>query len=209
MMKWLRKHEQANLATVPATEERVAWAAEIPGLFGKPLCAIQVEVVNTPQNEGSRWTLRGRLHTHLAALSSSSGESPTAAKGLAVQRLIGRVLDRRHQPAWLQRLSQPLLNLDFHTWLEFHASTAPLARGARDLMPESERLAALGVETPAGDGPLVRTWAGQSSLGREGFAQVSLLRFDKHHLPAAVAALFGRQPLHVAGAIVNVVEESD
>jgi hypothetical protein len=38
---------------------------------------------------------------------------------------------------------------------------------------------------------------------------VSLLRFDKHHLPAALAALLGRQPLHVAGAIVNVVEESD
>ena len=113
----------------------------------------------------------------------------------------------------LRAIAEPLLRHDFNSWIELRASTADLADGAGALLPETDRLRALGIEPKLSDAkndaPMTQSWAGSAMGPRPGFAQVSLLQIDKRHLPPALAAMLGARPFQMAAAVINVAEEED
>lgn len=207
-----------------ADGERYTLSAEIPGLKpGKPLWRINIELHTQPQGDGERLRLRAHWQANfasaLAPSLSHAGKAPEppeespaarAAEQLPAQR-VGQWLKRRLDNPLLRSLAEPLLRHDFNSWLELRASTADLADGAAALLPETERLKALGIEprlsSPGDAAPLAQSWAGSATGSRPGFAQVSLLQMDKRHLPPALAALLGARPFQLAAAVVNVVEE--
>lgn len=203
-----------------ADGERYTLAAEIPGLRpGKPLLRLQMEMHSEPQGDGERLRLRAHWQFNFAsALGPALGVDPRqqnessseSAERLPAER-VGQWLRQRLDNPTLRRIAEPLLRHDFSSWLELRASTADLADGAGALLPETDRLKALGIEpklsTSTQNAPLAQSWAGSAGGPRPGFAQVSLLQMDKRHLPPALAALLGSKPFQLAAAVVNVVEE--
>lgn len=206
--------------------ERHAFTLEIPGASpDRPAWRLRVELSSEAQGDGERLRVRAHLHSRLAEVLSALPRTPPARAALGVDaasapaptagtaltpayRLAARGLRLALAVPVVRRLAEPLLRHDFDSWIELRASTADLADGAAALMPEVEGLRALGIEPKLSDGPLAQTWAGPADPRGGGFAQVSLLRFDRRHLPAALAALLGGRPFNVAGAIVNLVEEA-
>ena len=203
--------------------ERYTLSAEIPGLRpGKPLWRINVEMHSEPQGDGERLHLRAHWQANFAsalgpALSADAEPPPVVQSGpssetLPVQR-VGQWLRRRLDNPLLRAIAEPLLRHDFNSWIELRASTADLADGAGALLPETDRLKALGIvpklSDAKNDAPLTQSWAGSAMGPRPGFAQVSLLQVDKRHLPPALAALLGARPFQMAAAVINVVEEED
>jgi hypothetical protein len=201
---------RAEARAVPAAAnkpESFAFSAEIPGgAAGKPLWRLAIEMHSQPQGEGEQ--LRMRVHWQANLGSSLSLPAPRAGSGgsTAVAERIGGWLRAGLSQPLVRRLAEPLLRQDFNSWMEVRASSADLADGTQALLPEAERLRAFGVELPEGDGPLAQTWAGAAPGPQAGFAQLSLLRLDKRHLPPALAALLGAKPFQLAAAIVNVIE---
>jgi hypothetical protein len=104
----------------------------------------------------------------------------------------------------LGAVARPLLQHDLNTWLEVHASTASLDSGARGLLPQMDRLAALGITPRSQAGPVLESWAGEAAGG---FAQVSVMQADKQHLPENLQGLLGAQPFQFAAALVNTIEK--
>jgi hypothetical protein len=212
--------------SLPAVGEHHAFTAEIPGTTpGQPAWRLRIEMITEAQGDGERLRLRAHLHSRLGEVLSSlpagrqqqtaigSDRADAAASaGTALTpayRLAARGLRLALTVPMVRRLAEPLLSHDFDTWVELRASTADLADGAAALLPEIDQLKSLGIVPPAGDGPLAQSWAGPANhSGRPGFAQVSLLRFDRRHLPAALATLLGGRPFSLAAAIVNLVEET-
>jgi hypothetical protein len=201
-----------------ADGERYTLAAEIPGLRpGKPLLRLQMEMHSEPQGDGERLRLRAHWQFNFAsALAPALGvERPQEAQGESAERLpaerVGQWLRHRLDNPTVRRLAEPLLRHDFSSWLELRASTADLAGGAGALLPETDKLKALGIEPKLSNStenaPLAQSWAGSANGPRPGFAQVSLLQMDKRHLPPGLAALLGTKPFQLAAAVVNVVEE--
>jgi hypothetical protein len=201
-----------------AEGERYTLAAEIPGLRpGKPLLRLQMEMHSEPQGDGERLRLRAHWQFNFAsALAPALGVDPQpqanreSAERLPAER-VGQWLRHRLDNPTVRRLAEPLLRHDFSSWLELRASTADLADGVGALLPETDKLKALGIEpklsTSTENAPLAQSWAGSAGGPRPGFAQVSLLQMDKRHLPPALAALLGAKPFQLAAAMVNVVEE--
>lgn len=198
-------------ACPPARTERTLFQAELPGASGLPLLCFRLEMTTEPQGEGERLRLRAHLHSSFgnAATAVSAPTSPhlgvDSVARLPARRAAG-LLQRGLAHPLMQRLVAPLLRHDVHTWLELHASTAPLARGAAALLSSSEPLKRLGVHLPPGDGPLAQTWAGETGGAGAGYAQFSLLRLDKRHLPSTLASLLGPRPFQLVGAMASVVE---
>lgn len=205
--------------------ERYTLSAEIPGLRpGKPLWRINVEMHSEPQGDGERLHLRAHWQANFAsalgpALGVDAEPPPVAEAGpgpstetLPAQR-VGQWLKRRLDNPLLRAIAEPLLRHDFNSWIELRASTADLADGAGALLPETDRLKALGIEPKLSDArndaPMTQSWAGSAMGPRPGFAQVSLLQIDKRHLPPALAALLGARPFQMAAAVINVAEEED
>src|SRR3546814_14907711 len=86
-------------------------------------------------------------------------------------------------------MAEPLLQLDPNTWIEITASTASLDRGSHGLLPQADRLNALGIHPKrAGDEPLAETWAGEVPDGQ---AQVSVMQAAKPKLPARISRRAG------------------
>lgn len=203
-----------------AEGERYTLAAEIPGLRpGKPLLRLQMEMHSEPQGDGERLRLRAHWQFNFAsALAPALGvDAPAAPEAerepnerLPAERVSQWLRRRLDNPA-VRRIAEPLLRHDFSSWLELRASTADLADGAGALLPETDRLKALGIEpklsTSTENAPLAQSWAGSAGGLHPGFAQVSLLQMDKRHLPPALANLLGTKPFQLAAAVVNVVEE--
>lgn len=205
-----------------ADDERYAFAAEIPvGHESQPLWKLELRVDNEPQADGERLRVLAHIQTNLASALRPALQNPTAARadahalghegsgsrrlaeraGQAAQTLARRALNA---PV-LRRLAQPLLQLDFNTWIEVQASTASLNAGSRALLPQAERLASLGIHPrAAGDTPAAETWAGEAP---DGFAQVSVVQLDRRHLPAAALRLLGERPFGLAATVVNTVQQ--
>ena len=217
----LRSAGSSGEAASKADGERYTLSAEIPGLLpGKPLWRLNLELHSEPQGDGERLRLRAHWQANFAsalapALAADAAPPPLTESGgptsaLPVQR-VGQWLRRRLDNPLLRAVAEPLLRHDFNSWIELRASTADLAGGAGALLPESDRLKALGIEpklsNPKSDAPLTQSWAGSAMGPRPGFAQVSLLQIDKRHLPPALAALLGTRPFQMAAALINVVEE--
>ena len=194
---------------------RFTLTAELPALGRKPLWRLRVEMTAEPQGSGERVHMRAHMEANFADALALAAARPVASEpgtragrmrrrtAESVVRIVQKVVDR---PV-VQRVGRALLLHNFNSWIDVRASTADLAFGARALIPETERLKGLGIEPQFGDGPLAQTWAGGDAAAGAEFAQVSLLQFEKRHLPAQFAALFGGNPFHFAGALVNVIED--
>ncbi len=215
----LRSAGSSGEAAGKADGERYTLSAEIPGLQpGKPLWRINLELHSEPQGDGERLRLRAHWQANfasaLAPALAADAPPPVAESGagarLPAQR-VGQWLRQRLNNPLLRAMAEPLLRHDFNSWIELRASTADLAGGAGALLPETDRLKALGIEPklsdPKSDAPLAQSWAGSAMGARPGFAQVSLVQVDKRHLPPALAALLGASPFQMAAALINVVEE--
>ncbi len=235
MFKRIRKGLRARLnqrvaqwagdhaAPTASAEDQLSFAAELPVGQDQPLWRIQLQMINEPQADGERLRLRAHIQTNFAsalrpalnqasspewpALASSTGTALTlsqrsaAALGSALQRAAQRAL----QIPAVRALSEPLLQLDLNTFVEIQASTASLAEGSHQLLPQADKLRALGiVPRRSTDAPVAETWGGQAA---DGFAQVSVLQIDKRHLPPRLAELLGDKPFSLAAAIVNTAQQ--
>lgn len=203
--------------------QRLRFGAEIPGGARGPLWKIQVEALSEPApGGGERLRLRAQIHTNLAsvvapALAAFSDRAmlrlsaPAPSQGSALAPLAQQA--RQQLGAWVQRRAQqlaprlsqwaaPLLQNDLTTWVELHASTAPLADGANALLPQADKLSALGISPNLGPhAPPLQAWQGR--IGDEA-AQVSLLRLDDRQLPDSWRQQLGGKPLNIAAAVVNM-----
>lgn len=201
----------------PGAVEDLSFVAEIP-LAGShtPLWRLNLQVSSEPHGDGEKLRVRAHLQTNFASALKPALRAPQTAQALPspqrpnlAQRagaLAQRTASRALQLPLVSALAEPLLEHDLNTWVEVNASTASLDRGSRDLLPQGERLAALGIRPKArsdGSTPMVETWAGEAPGG---FAQVSLIQMDKQHLPPALVQSLGDKPFQLAAAVVNTVE---
>ena len=208
---------------VAQDREELSFAAEVPVAGADaPLWRVNVHLVSEPHGDGERLRLRAHVQTNFAALrpalTAPAGKNggARAAIGHGSGKGLRRNLAQR-TTALAQRalenpvvnfLAQPLLNHDFNTWIDLQASTASLDDGAHALVPQSERLTAMGIRPARSKdgGPVAESWSGQSP-GGNGFAQVSIVQLDKHHLPERLAKMLRDRPFQMAAAIINTIEE--
>lgn len=200
--------------------EYFALDAAVPlGGAPEPLWRIRLQMVSEPQADGEKLRLRAHLQTNFAsalrpALTARADSArpalPQQGSGRALRlgeragQLVQRTAHRALQRPVLRALVEPLLQMDLNTWVEIQASTASLDAGSRDLLPQSERLAALGIQPkPAGAQPVAESWAGEAP---DGFAQVSVLQMDRRHLPPRLLQLLGDRPFSLAAAVVNTAQ---
>lgn len=204
----------AGAATPAAAAERVDFAAELPVGQDQPLWRVRLQMITEPQADGERIRLRAHFQTNFAsalrpALASPAQRPALNAQGagtaLTLAQRAGGFAQRAAQRALdipaVRALAEPLLQLDLNTWVEIQASTASLAAGSHALLPQADKLAALGIRPRrADDQPVAESWAGEA-LG--GFAQISMLQVDRRHLPEQLLRLLGDRPFSLAAAIVN------
>lgn len=224
MLKRLRRQISRRWPDQPPAsrsgrEERMAFAAEVPLGPDTPLCRVQVQMITEPHADGERTRLRAHIQTNFAsvlkpALTRAPTERPalptsraTPASAL-VQRASGlaqRAAQRALGLPGVRSLAAPLMDVDLNTWFEIQTSTASLAEGAHELLPQAERLAAHGImPRKTEDQPMAESWAGQTP---EGYAQVSVLQMDKRHLPERLRDLLGDGPFSLAATIVNTARQ--
>ena len=200
----------------PGQIEDLSFAAEIP-LAGSntPLWRVNVQVSSEPHGDGEKLRVRAHIQTNFASAlrpalqaSHATAALPSPTRPNLAQRagaLVQRTAQRALQLPLVGALAEPLLEHDLNTWVEVNASTASLDKGSRDLLPQSEKLNALGIRPKQGkgDAPMVETWAGEAPGG---YAQVSMIQMDKQHLPPALAQSLGDKPFQLAATVVNTVE---
>lgn len=208
-------------AANPHGSERYAFEAAIPlSAAQEPLWRIRVQMLSEPQADGEHLRLRAHIQTNFAsalrpALQQTAHAERPAIKQRAGDHAVrlseraGQLVQRTAQRALalplVGRLMEPLLKLDLNTWIEVQASTASLDSGARDLLPQSERLAALGIRPQRlGEHALTESWAGEAP---DGFAQVSVVQLDQRHLPPRLKRRLGERPFALAAAIVNTAQQ--
>lgn len=211
----LRKNlETLGWGAAPASPtgiEEMSFSAEIPASpGGAPLWRVQLQVVSEPQVDGERLRLRAHFQTNFASALKTALNAPAApvetsgGTALTLAERTGALAQRALTHPLVQRIAAPLLKHDFNTWIDMQTSTASLDDGAHALLPQSDKLTAMGIAPRKGDGPVAESWSGQSPTG---FAQVSILQMDKRHLPPQVASLLQGKPFHMTATIVNTVEE--
>lgn len=196
--------------------EELSFSAEVPLASARaPLWKINVQIVSEPQVDGERVRLRAHIQTNFASVLKPALTSPIASRDALEHNTTGRALtlaartgalaQRALANPTLRRLAEPLLKHDFNTWVEMQTSTASLNDGAHALLPQSDKLTALGI-TPSrrSDAPVMESWSGQAGSG---FAQVSMMQMDKRHLPPSLAALLDGKPFHMTATVINTVEE--
>ena len=200
--------------------EELSFAAEIPVAgVDAPLWRVNVHLVTEPHGDGERVRLRAHLQTNFAALrpaltAPSNKNEPKAigygssGKGLSLNQRTTALAQRALANPVVNFLAQPLLKHDFNTWIDLQASTASLDAGAHALVPQSDKLTAMGIRPARSKdgGPVAESWSGQAPNGA-GFAQVSIIQMDKKNLPAQLVKMLGNKPFQMAGAIINTIEE--
>lgn len=204
-----------------ASEERLSFAAELPVGQAQPLWRVQLQMLTEPQADGEHLRLRAHIQTNfasalrpaLAQAAHAPSERPAlnqhgrATSLTLAQRaggLVQRAAARALELPGVRALAEPLLQLDLNTWVEIQTSTASLAEGSHQLLPQAERLAKLGiVPRRTSDQPVAESWAGEAP---DGFAQVSVLQIDKRHLPEGLQRRLGDRPFSLAAAIVNTAQ---
>ena len=220
----IRKGLEAISARVPADQQRgpeeLSFSAEVPVAGADaPLWRMNVHLVSEPHGDGERLRLRAHVQTNFAALRPALTSSPQRTEALTGTQTHGSTALRlkltERTTALAQRalanpvvnfLAQPLLKHDFNTWIDLQASTASLDDGAHALVPQSDKLTALGIRPARSKdgGPVAESWAGEAPGG---FAQVSIMQLDKRHLPPRIAALLRDKPFQMAGTVINTVQE--
>ncbi|MEW6169208.1 MAG: hypothetical protein AB1651_16170 [Pseudomonadota bacterium] len=223
MLKRIRRRISRIAAARPrnsaAGEERLSFAAEIPVGQDLPLWRVQLQMLSEPQADGEHMRLRAHIQTNFAsalrpALDAARTNERHAlhdgrSTALKLRERAGQLIQSAAQRALrvpgVRALADPLLQLDLNTWIEIQTSTASLAQGSHALLPQAEKLAALGiVPRRAADEPVAESWAGEAP---DGFAQVSVVQIDKRHLPERLRRSLGERPFSLAAAIVNTAQQ--
>lgn len=216
----------------PDESQRLRFSAVIPGAGDSSLFRLTVEAYSEPDAAGGeRLRLRAHVQANFASGLKPAlafvAERATARALAALpnpnvrenQRIAGAISQAlapiaRRAGGWLERRLQaqaprllaaaaPLLTHDLQSWFELHASTAPLAQGARALLPEIAKLGVLGIKPSLdANAPPLEQWMGR--IGNE-VAQVSMLRLDERLLPVGLQDLLAGKPFQLAVAVVNVV----
>ncbi|MDD3764377.1 MAG: hypothetical protein PHP86_13895 [Nevskiales bacterium] len=210
----------ADRGLLPAGGNTVTMAAEIPVGQDAPLWRMQIQVVTEPQADGERTRLRAHIQANFAsalrpALAATpdnerpalpqDGRSGAVTLAQRAGGLAQRTAQRALRLPGVRALAEPLMQLDLNTWVEIQSSSASLADGSHELLPQADKLASLGiVPKRAADQPVAETWAGEAA---DGFAQVSVLQIDKRHLPENLKRLLGKQPFSMAAAIINTAQQ--
>lgn len=200
-------------------DDRLAFSAHIPaGVFGSIL-KVDVSMDSEAHGDGERVRLRAHVQTNFASVLRPMLAAPppppkprrgkkSESRALATTAFLGQVASRGMRRAFsnpiVQRLAEPLMKHDINSWIEITASTASLDNGAHDLMPQSEKLASLGIRPTRREGPHVENWSG---IAPQGNAQVSTLQLDKKSLPKRLQKKLGNQPFNLAAMMVNTIEE--
>lgn len=219
LKRWRDRLERRNASLTgdddTAQTERYRFSAAIPVAGLGSICRIDLQLLREPQRDGERLHLRAHLQTNFGsvlrpalaqAASAEVLDAPrSASRSLApadrAARLATRGLQRVLATPLAQRIGDSLATHDFNTWVEVQASTEPLNDGAHSLVPQQDKLAAMGIVAARGSGP--QNWITRSA---QGFAQLSLLQLDKSDLPPELSRRFGDQPFQLAAAIVNTAE---
>ena len=212
---------QASMSGLGAEDDRLSFSAEIPaGVFGSIL-KLNVVMDSEAHGDGERVRMRAHVQTNFASVLRPMLDAPpppkkargksakkSSSRAVATTQFFGQVAGRGMRRAMsnplVQRLAEPLLKHDINSWIEVAASTASLDRGANDLMPKSEKLAALGIRPAQHAGPHMESWSGALAGGS---AQVSTFLLDKNSLPKRLRKKLGDQPFNLAAMIINTVEE--
>lgn len=188
------------------------FSAEIPGTGGEPLLRIELQLLESPQADGEKLRLRARIQTRLGELRPMLERRPgqTTGRALSPVRQAGRLAQRVAQRALavplLRRLAEPLFEYELTTDLDLTASTAALDGGSGELMPDREKLAALGIHpVVAGEQPMAESWGGRAPDGS--LARFTLLRMEKQHLPPALVAWLGSKPFALAAAVLTTARK--
>ena len=220
----IRKGLEALGARAPQNDARgpesLSFSAEVPVAGADaPLWRMNLQLLSEPHGDGERLRLRAHVQTNFAALRpalTAPRNKTTALLGSGGHKKSGGALRLTERgTALAQRalknpvvnfLAQPLLKHDFNTWIDLQASTASLDDGAHALVPQSDKLTALGIRPARSKdgGPVAESWAGEAPGG---FAQVSIVQMDKRHLPPRLAALLRDKPFQMAGTVINTVQE--
>jgi hypothetical protein len=102
----------------------------------------------------------------------------------------------------------PYLERRFESWVDLQASTRPLDRGARDLLPEPVRAMGFGQASPlrVQGLPQVETWTGRCDGERPGMAQLTVMQFNEPAQPAS-SRRSRRRPLHLAASVASFYED--
>lgn len=217
MLSRLRERLDATFENRGGAEsERFAFSAELPAGTRGPICRVNVQVLVEPQQDGDRVRVRAHLQSNLASVlrpalraepeaepAVSSSRSLVQASGQRMSRIAGNGLQRVLASRVVSRITEPLLRRDFNTWVEVQASTEPLHDGAHSIVPQQDKLAALGIRPSKGRSAVAESWSGHTPTG---FAQLSLLQIDKKDLPPDLVRRMGPGPFQLAAAIVNTVE---
>lgn len=217
MLSRLRERLDATFENRGGAEsERFAFSAELPAGARGPICRVNVQVLVEPQQDGDRVRVRAHLQSNLASVlrpalraeseaepAVSSSRSLVQASGQRMSRVAGNGLQRVLASRVVSRITEPLLRRDFNTWVEVQASTEPLHDGAHSIVPQQDKLAALGIRPSKGRSAVAESWSGHTPTG---FAQLSLLQIDKKDLPPDLVRRMGPRPFQLAAAIVNTVE---
>lgn len=222
----IRKGLEALGVNTPESQlperEELSFAAEVPVAgVDAPLWKVNVHLVTEPHGDGERLRLRAHVQTNFAALRPALaapastrddvraiGHGSRGGKGLSLSQRTTALAQRALENPVVNFLAQPLLKHDFNTWIDLQASTASLDDGAHALVPQSDKLTAMGIRPARSKdgGPVAESWSGQSPSGN-GFAQVSIVQLDKKHLPPGLARMLKGKPFQMAGAVINTVEE--
>lgn len=215
----------AGLPLLAGGDDRLSFSADVPaGRFGS-LLKLDVSVLSEAHGDGERVRVRAHVRSNFASVlkpmlaaapgapsaylpaattPGGSGASGALQPASRVGAVASRGLRRALASRLVQRLATPLLRHDVNTWIEITASSASLDRGAQDLIPHNDKLAALGIRPTAHDGAHVENWSGATPAG---MAQVSMLQIGKKDLPPGLARRLGDQPFNLAAVVVSTVEE--
>lgn len=211
----------AGLPLLAGADDRMSFSAELPaGQFGS-LLKLDISVQNEAHGDGERVRVRAHVQTNFASVlrpmlaappastrRKSSGGARSESRALQPAGRVGAVatrgLRRVLANSVVRRLTEPLLKNDINTWIDITASTASLDRGAQDLIPQNDKLDALGIRPTAHDGAHVENWSGSTASG---VAQVSMLQIGKKDLPESLKRRLGAQPFNLAAVVVSTIEE--
>ncbi len=213
----------SSLPFLADDEDRLRFSAELPaGALGSIL-KLDVQIDTEAHGDGERVRLRAHVQTNFASVLRPLLELPKAAtgrealghtlaagsaSGLAPVERLGKLATRGARRVYanpvVRRLSAPLMQHDVNNWIEIAASSASLDGGAHDLIPNNEKLAAMGIRPARKQGPHLETWSGQVGPG---MAQVSTFQVDKDSLPPGLRKQIGDQAFHLAGMVISTIEE--
>lgn len=178
--------------------ESMRLTGTVPGPDGRSFFNVTLEMDHEPGADGEETRLRMHVSADFSALTALPPPTvPTSgSRALAPAR---RWVNRQLASAPVQRALAPLADKTFNTWVQFRASTAPLDRGSRALVPAG--MERLGLSLPDDDVPL-HAWSHENG---DTVAQLAVLNLDAAQLPPWLQRLLGPR-FQLGGTIVNVVE---